>query len=115
MGFLICITFENQVLENIPGLEYKFSNENNGYYKDPTMLNLDKEIGDIFNLIGDKEFEILQSVRDDICNIEPVIVNMTSCIAKLDCYLSLAEAALKFNYVKPEVTTKDCLVLTDSR
>ncbi|KAJ3259106.1 MutS protein msh5 [Boothiomyces macroporosus] len=115
MGFLICITFENQVLENIPGLEYKFSNENNGYYKDPTMLNLDEEIGDIFNLIGDKEFEILQSVRDDICNIEPVIVKMTFCIAKLDCYLSLAEAALKFNYVKPEVTTKDCLVLTDSR
>ncbi|KAJ3320247.1 MutS protein msh5 [Boothiomyces sp. JEL0866] len=115
MGFLVCITFETKVLEDIPGLEFKFKNEKSGYYKDPTMLNLDEEIGDIFNLIGDKEIEILQTIREGIGKIGPVILSMTAAIAKLDCYLSLAEVALKYSYIKPEITTDDCLVLMDSR
>ncbi|KAJ3270005.1 MutS protein msh5 [Terramyces sp. JEL0728] len=115
MGFFICITFENKVSGDIPGLEYKFSNEKCGYYKDPTMLNLDEEIGDIFNLIGDKELAIVQSIREEISIIEPAITTMTDCVARLDCYLALAEVALRFNYVKPDITADDCLVLTDSR
>ncbi len=65
--------------------------------------------------INQLEYELFQEVRQEIGRyVQPIQTN-SRLIAELDCFLSLAEAALENNYVRPVVDDSDVLEIKDGR
>lgn len=61
------------------------------------------------------EYELFTRVREEIAEHIERIQAVAGLLATLDVYLSLAEAALKNRYVKPQVNQNDILDIKDGR
>ncbi len=65
--------------------------------------------------INDLEYRLFQEIREEIGRyIEPIQLN-SKLIAELDCFLSLAEAAIENNYVRPEINDSQVLEIREGR
>lgn len=61
------------------------------------------------------EYDIFCGIRDEIIQHIPRIKKCSYCIAVLDCLLSFSEVSYKNNYVKPEITLDDDIIIEDGR
>lgn len=61
------------------------------------------------------EYEIFQELRTEICGKTVAVQNNARYLAILDCLCSLAEAAIRQNYVKPEISVEPLLEIRDGR
>ncbi|UCF07214.1 MAG: DNA mismatch repair protein MutS, partial [Thermoplasmata archaeon] len=61
------------------------------------------------------EFELFSEVREEVASHSSEIKSTASAISELDCLVSLAEVALDFNYVKPDVNDEDEIIILDGR
>ncbi len=65
--------------------------------------------------IKNLEYEIFLSIREKLLGYITYLQDVSKKIAELDCLLSLAEAAVKNNYIKPEITEDGVCVIKDGR
>lgn len=61
------------------------------------------------------EYELLCAVRQRLSDMQYRIKNTANSIAVLDCICSLAQAAVKNGYERPEITADDEIVINDGR
>lgn len=61
------------------------------------------------------EYELFDEVRKTVAAAGSRISRTAAAIAKLDAYLSLADAAVKNSYVRPEVSLRDELIIKEGR
>ena len=61
------------------------------------------------------EYELFQNLRAEICTKTVPVQGNARAIAALDCVCSLAEAAMRHSYVRPEITEKPVLLIRDGR
>jgi len=61
------------------------------------------------------EYELFQRLREYVAQNLQRVQKTAAILAKLDVYVSLADAAKKYNYVCPEVDTSDVLDIRDGR
>jgi DNA mismatch repair protein MutS len=61
------------------------------------------------------EFELFNTLRKEIASYAPQVRKIAQAIGELDCLLSLAEAAKKFNYVRPLVDQSNVFHVTQGR
>lgn len=61
------------------------------------------------------EYELFCNICKVLCENVGRIQNAASCIAKVDMFLSLATAAVKNNYVRPEITYDDVIDIKEGR
>ena len=61
------------------------------------------------------EYELFQEVREHVASQGERIQRVANRLAELDSYLSLAEAAAKNHYVRPEVDNSDVVYIKDGR
>lgn len=72
------------------------------------ILNAEEKIADL-------EYQLFNEVRQSV-SIEAEAIQMNAqLIAMLDCYLSFAECAVQYNYVKPVVNESDIIDIADGR
>jgi DNA mismatch repair protein MutS len=113
-----------------------------GYYIDVTKANLDlvpkdyirkqtlanseryitpklKELEDLVLNSQERlrilEYEIFTSIREEVSNYISKIQKAAQIVAELDVLVSFAECAIKYNYVKPSITSNLTLKLTGAR
>lgn len=65
--------------------------------------------------INETEYRIFESVRNQISEKLPQIIKSASVIAQVDTLRSLADVASSYGYVKPEVSSKNSLIIKDGR
>lgn len=65
--------------------------------------------------ISSLEYELFQEIREIIANNTSRIQKSAELLAKLDVYVSLADVAVKNNYVCPEVDYSDIINIKDGR
>lgn len=73
-----------------------------------TILGAEEKIKNI-------EYEIFLTIRNKLIEYINPLQEVCKKIAELDCLLSLAEAALKNNYVRPEITEDGVILIKDGR
>eukprot|EP00866_Antonospora_locustae_P000418 jgi/Antlo1/418/906 len=88
--------------------ELKFRIEDVFYYKNDFMETLDCEFGDLKNRINDLEIELTNLILEEIARFYSAAKNLVSTI---DCFVSLAIAAEKHNFVKGEISSDRKMVL----
>lgn len=88
--------------------ELKFRIEDVFYYKNDFMETLDSEFGDLKNRINDLEIELTNMILEEITKFYSTAKSLVSTI---DCFVSLAVAAEKYNLVKGETSVDRKMVL----
>ncbi|KAJ3023757.1 MutS protein msh5 [Thoreauomyces humboldtii] len=119
LGYLITIPLKEGMTAQedfaIDGLFFQFCTSSTVYYKSDRMFELDETLGDIHSIIADREIEIMQRLQETVLKYAPPLIRITEVCAELDCLLSLAEAARKYNYVRPQMTEQNVLHIVKGR
>ncbi|ORE09067.1 hypothetical protein BCV72DRAFT_333979 [Rhizopus microsporus var. microsporus] len=93
--------------------ELQFTTADSLYYKNERTK--DRTIGDIHSMITDKEIEIIQGLSERVLEHTKQFSDIADILSSLDCLVSLAVVALKFNYIKPRMTDTNELKIIQGR
>lgn len=111
VGFLVAIDKRQHAHDeatnsfpNIPeDFEFVFLQDNDAFFKNSDMNQLDEEIGDLDAFIKDIEALIVSDLEEEILECESELRSTFNALADLDCILSLAGVAADSNFVKPQI------------
>eukprot|EP00804_Cyclotella_cryptica_P000901 CCRYP_001140-RA/>CCRYP_001140-RA protein AED:0.02 eAED:0.02 QI:114/0.83/0.85/1/0.5/0.42/7/4229/931 len=111
VGFLVSIDKRQHAHDeatnsfpNVPeDFDFVFLQDNDAFFKNSDMNQLDEEIGDLDAFIKDIEALIVSDLEEEILECESELRSTFSALADLDCILSLAGCAADLNLVKPEI------------
>ncbi len=84
-------------------------------YITPKLKELESEILGASEKICALEYKIFCELRDSTADLSAAIHANAGLLAVLDVYLSLSEAASRYNYICPEVSYDDSIVIKDGR
>ncbi|MCX6151931.1 MAG: DNA mismatch repair protein MutS [Ignavibacteriales bacterium] len=84
-------------------------------YITPELKNYEDKILNAEEKIADLEYQLFNEIRLEVAAEAEAIQQNARLIAMLDCYISLAESAEQYNYVKPELNESDEIEIIDGR
>lgn len=122
IGFLICMPKDPEtrraIWEGGPGddvWERIFTTEENVYYKDYRMQEMDEKIGDLHGAICDKEIEIVHELAQRVLEYEDMLCTVSDVCGELDALLALAQGARVYKLARPRMTTDNVLEIHEGR
>ena len=77
--------------------------------------DMDAHIGDLHSTIVDRELEIIQELLNEVTAHETSVTAACEVCAELDCLLSLAQASIMNNYVRPEMVQENMFEIIGGR
>nr|POE47349.1 dna mismatch repair protein msh5 [Quercus suber] len=121
IGFLICIKIDRSTgrgmyegSESDPW-DRMFATQDNVYYKNGNMTEMDQYFGDIYGQICDKEIEITQQLIERILEYEELLECASDICGELDGLVALAKGALLHNLVKPTLCEENVIEIKGGR
>lgn len=75
----------------------------------------DEYYGDLHSLVVDRETELLHQLQLRILEHSALLINCSAILTQMDCLLAFAEAAKRYNYVRPEMTDDIVLKVVKGR
>lgn len=88
---------------------------NSERYITPELKTYEDKILNAEEKIGDLEYQLFNEIRSFVANETEAIQSNARLIAMLDCFISFAECAAQYNYVKPELNLSDEIEIVESR
>ncbi|KAL9109439.1 MAG: hypothetical protein Q9227_005947 [Pyrenula ochraceoflavens] len=85
--------------------ERMFTTQNQVYFKDSRMQEMDETIGDLWGAICEKEIEISYDLAQHVLEYEKMLVSVSDLCGELDLLLALAQGAVQNKLVRPKVGT----------
>ncbi|KAK1725816.1 muts domain V [Colletotrichum acutatum] len=103
--------------QGLPGdlWEQRFTANDNVYFKNNLMLELDEHFGDTYSRIVDLEVDILHGLACTILEHEATLSRVSDVCGELDCLVTLASGALKYGWVCPTMTEDNIVSIYDGR
>ncbi|KXL49566.1 MAG: hypothetical protein FE78DRAFT_139733 [Acidomyces sp. 'richmondensis'] len=95
--------------------EKMFITEQNAYYKNSNMIEMDQHFGDIYAHICDREIEIVQQLSERVLEYEELLNETSDICGQLDSLIALARGAKFHNLVKPHVTGENVIEIKGGR
>ncbi|BFZ56036.1 hypothetical protein PYCC9005_003078 [Savitreella phatthalungensis] len=92
-----------------------FSTAETVFFKSPRMQELDDYFGDVHNNLLDREIELLVQLQTRVLGFRELLVECSDAIAELDCLAALADAAKRYDWVRPEVAEENVLMIERGR
>ncbi|CAL1712854.1 unnamed protein product [Somion occarium] len=119
LGFLVSVPMRDEWNEHgvveLEGWTFQFSSEENAYFKNKEMRDLDKHIGDVQPAIADREIEIVYDLQMKVLEYEKAISAACDVCAELDCLLSFADASRAYNFNRPEMSEDNVIDIKGGR
>lgn len=121
IGFLICVGLDRETGRGVyegpddDQWERMFVTEDNAYYKNGIMTEMDQHLGDIYGHICDKEIEIVQALGDRVLEYEVLLTTASDTCGELDSLVALAKGALLHNLVRPRITEENIIKIKGGR
>ena len=95
--------------------EMMFATEENAYYKNSYMTEMDQYFGDIYGRICDKEIEIVQGLGERVLEYEGLLNSASDMCGELDSLMALARGAKLYNLVKPHISEDNVIKIKGGR
>ncbi|KAK1757587.1 muts domain V-domain-containing protein [Echria macrotheca] len=123
LGFFVAVTLDpetNQGAYNGENSmdgewELRFIADDLAFYKNPMMLELDAEHGDLHTRISDEEISIMVNLASEILVHEEAVTRSSDALGELDSLLALAAAAEKYNWTAPQITLSNVIEISEGR
>ncbi|RGP63824.1 DNA mismatch repair msh5 [Fusarium longipes] len=84
-------------------------------YKNSYMRELDKEYGDMYCQIGDREVEIIHRLASKVLEHEEPLLSASGMCGEFDAILALALGAGKYNWHEPQVVQASVIHIEEGR
>jgi DNA mismatch repair protein MutS len=84
-------------------------------YITPELKTYEDKILNAEEKIAELEYQLFNELRLEVASEAEAIQQNAKLIAMLDCYISLAESAEQYNYVKPELNETDEIEIIEGR
>jgi DNA mismatch repair protein MSH5 len=81
-----------------------FTTENQVYFKDDRMREMDEQLGDLYAMICDIEIEISYELAQKVLQDERLLVAASDICGELDALLALARGAAQYKLTRPRLT-----------
>lgn len=113
-GYYIDISnaHKNKIPENYVRKQTLVNSER---YITPELKTYEDKILNAEEKISDLEYQLFNEVRSIVAQETETVQNNAKLIAMLDCFVSFAECASQYNYVKPELSLNDEIEISDCR
>ncbi|KAG7084341.1 MutS domain V [Colletotrichum scovillei] len=95
--------------------EQRFTANDNVYFKNNLMMELDEHFGDTYSRIVDLEVDILHGLACKILEHEATLSRVSDVCGELDCLVALASGALKYGWVCPTMTEDNIMSIYGGR
>eukprot|EP00835_Amoeboradix_gromovi_P001398 NODE_63_length_25098_cov_0.440498.p2 type:complete len:759 gc:universal NODE_63_length_25098_cov_0.440498:21490-23766(+) len=120
LGFLTCLTFSNNVFPDAEILDQspwnlQFESQNGIYFKNEQMVEMDDQIGDIQQMLVEKEIDILYQLIVYIRLSLDILIKAEKSCGIIDALASLAVSAKLYNLSKPTIVDEMEITFKEGR
>ncbi|KAL2269874.1 hypothetical protein VTJ83DRAFT_2058 [Remersonia thermophila] len=95
--------------------ELVLATEEDAYYKNQAMRDLDSQYGDLLGRIADEEIEVMMALAAAVLQHEDAVMHAAELFGELDSLLALALAAEKYTWTAPTMTTSNTIDIVEGR
>jgi DNA mismatch repair protein MSH5 len=92
-----------------------FSTEEQIYFKNNEMREMDDHFGDLHGIISDREIEISHDLAQFVLEYEELITTASDICGELDSLLALAQGAKMYKLAKPTLTEENVIKIKGGR
>ena len=118
IGFLITVPLDSETNEAVyreDSWEHIFSTEDQVYFKNNQMREMDGHFGDLYGIISDREIEICHELAQYILQYEEILARASDVCGELDSILALSQAARLYKLCRPKVSQDNTLRIIGGR
>lgn len=95
--------------------EEMFSTEDQVYFKNNEMREMDDHFGDLHGIISDREIEISHDLAQFVLEYEELLTVASDVCGELDSLLALAQGAKMYKLAKPKMTRENVVKIKGGR
>ncbi|KAL5442553.1 hypothetical protein PMIN05_004025 [Paraphaeosphaeria minitans] len=121
IGFLITVPLDPTTGEAVYDgsfdnpWERMFSTEDQVYYKNSQMREMDGHFGDLYGIISDREIEISHELAQYVLEYEDILTAASDVCGELDSMLALSQGARLYNLCRPTVSNDNTIAIKGGR
>jgi DNA mismatch repair protein MSH5 len=118
IGFLITVPLDSETDEPVyheDSWEHMFSTEDQVYFKNSQMREMDGHFGDLYGIISDREIEISHELAQYVLQYEEFLTRASDVCGELDSILALAQAARLYKLCRPKVSEDNIIQIVGGR
>jgi DNA mismatch repair protein MSH5 len=97
------------------GWQRIFSSEQQVYFKDDTMREMDHEVGDLYAEMCELEIEFAYDLAQKVLEDEELLVAASDLCGELDSSLAFSHVARKYNLTRPKMTEDNIIDIKGGR
>ncbi|MHB8075966.1 DNA mismatch repair protein MutS [Desulfosporosinus fructosivorans] len=113
-GYFIEITHANAHLSP-PDYQRKQTLSNAERFITPQLKEYEQKIIGAEEKLKDLEYELLLILREDVRAHIKTILHIAQVLAEIDVFVSLAEVAVRYHYVRPQIKDDGQILITEGR
>ncbi|CAO2650650.1 Nn.00g019420.m01.CDS01 [Neocucurbitaria sp. VM-36] len=95
--------------------ERMFSTEDQVYFKNSQMREMDDHFGDVYGIISDREIEISHELAQYVLQYEELLTSCSDICGELDSLLALAQGAKIYKLCRPRMTLDNVIRIDGGR
>ena len=95
--------------------EMMFATEEQVYFKNSEVREMDEHFGDVYGIISDREIEISHELAQYLLQYEELLVTCSDICGELDGLLALAQGAKIYGLCRPQVTHENIIRIKGGR
>ncbi|ADY56068.1 DNA mismatch repair protein MutS [Syntrophobotulus glycolicus DSM 8271] len=84
-------------------------------YITPELKEYEQQVLNAQEKLFDLEYAVYTELKDEVLSHTPPILNAAQAIGEIDVFLSLAEAAVRHHYVRPEINNEGTIHIVEGR
>lgn len=121
IGFLITVPLDPATGEAVfdgsfdNPWERMFSTEDQVYFKNSQMQEMDDHFGDLYGIITDREIEITHELAQYVLGYEELLTTVSDVCGELDSMLALAQGARIYKLCRPKVSDDNTIRIKGGR
>ncbi|KAF2866754.1 muts domain V-domain-containing protein [Massariosphaeria phaeospora] len=121
IGFLATVPFDPATGEAVYDggfenpWERMFSTEEQVYFKNSEMREMDDHFGDLYGIIADREIEISHELAQFVLQYEALLTTISDICGELDSLLALAQGAERYKLCRPRITRENIIHIKGGR
>ncbi|PSN73019.1 hypothetical protein BS50DRAFT_653326 [Corynespora cassiicola Philippines] len=95
--------------------ERMFSTEDQVYFKNNEMREMDDHFGDLYGIISDREIEIAHELAQFVLEYEVLLTVVSDICGEVDSLLALAQGSKEFRLSRPRLTSENIIRIKSGR
>ncbi|KAJ3430316.1 muts protein [Anaeramoeba flamelloides] len=101
--------FDYSIFQKIDNFDFQFASNDNVYFRTKKTIELDNNLGDVYENIRDLELQIVNELVQVLREYEILFGRYKKYISKIDCLMAIAKISIENNFCKPTISNQNII------